>query len=90
MLSKKTVGLGTYFYPVNTLSNKKRAMRCRTRKPRSLKVRSYAVILLTLTSTWIFFPGAKISDIIFVTEINGILLNSMPKQLDQSGIGAGI
>ena len=36
------IGLGTYFFPVNALSKKKRAMSCGMRKLNGLKVRHYA------------------------------------------------
>ena len=42
------LGLGTYFYPINTLSNQKHAMHRRMRNPRELKVRRYAAHMIEL------------------------------------------
>ena len=38
------LGLGAYFFPVNSLSKKKRAMRRIMRKPRGLKVRCTRIV----------------------------------------------
>ena len=70
-------GLALYFTPINSLSNKKKrwAVEC---KPRGLKVRLYVAFLIGLNKYLDSFPGATLSDKIGVTELNEILLNSMP------------
>ena len=45
-LSRIVFGLGTYFFPFNTLSKQKRTMRRRMGKPYSLKVKCYAAFLV--------------------------------------------
>ena len=72
------LGLGAYFFPVNALPNQKRAIRCVTRKLHGLKVRCHSSSLVVLNEYLVVLPGKKISDNIYVTEINKILLNSMP------------
>ena len=64
------LGLVTYFFPVNALSNQKRAMRRGVRKPHILKVRRHADRMIDLNKYWDMFPGAKISDKFFMTELN--------------------
>ena len=70
--------LELYFPPVNSLSKQKRTMRCGMRKPSGLKVRRYVACLIDLNEYLASFPGATFSDKIGVTELNEILLNSMP------------
>ena len=53
------LGLGIYFYPVNTLSNKKRAMHHGTRNPCELKVRCYADCLININEYLASFIWAK-------------------------------
>ena len=43
-----------------------------------LKVRHYVARLIDLNEYLASFPGATMTDTIFVTELNEILLNSMP------------
>ena len=71
------LGLGTYFSPLNALTNKKRAMRRGMRKPRGLKVIFYAARLIELNEYLYVFLGEKIGNKFFVTELDEILLNSM-------------
>ena len=47
-------------------------------KPRGLKVRRYTARLIKPNDYLDVFPGANISDRIFLTELNEILLNGMP------------
>ena len=54
--------LGAYFFPVNALSKKRRAMRRRMRKSRGLKVRRYITCLVDINDYLDVLPGAKISD----------------------------
>ena len=71
-------GLAWYLPPVNSLSKQKRAMRHCMKKPHILKVRRYAVRLIDLNEYLASFPGSTIADKMGVTELNEILLNSMP------------
>ena len=62
------------FSPINSLSKQKRVM-CRCMKnPCNLKVRRYAVRLIDLNEYLSSFTGVTMG----VTELNEILLNSMP------------
>ena len=70
--------LGTYCFPVNGMSKQNRATHRRMRKPRGLKVRRCAAPLIGLNEYLDTFPGAKKSNKICDTELNEILLNSMP------------
>ena len=70
--------LGAYFYPVNSLSKKKRVMRRGIRKPHGSKVRRYTDFLIGLNNYLASFHGAKLNENIGMTELNEILLNSMP------------
>ena len=49
-----------------------------TRKPRGLKVRHYADHLIELNEYLDLLPGTKLTDKICMTEMNKIMLNSMP------------
>ena len=69
--------LGTYFFPVNVLSKKKRVMSHRMRKIRGLKVTRYTACLIYLNEYLAVLPGAKISLKNCVTEINENPLNVM-------------
>ena len=71
-------GLAQYFYPVNSLSKKKRAIRRGMKKTCSLTVRNYAARLIELNEHLASFPGATLTDEIGVTELNEIILNNMP------------
>ena len=70
--------LAQYFPPVNSLSEQKRAILSWMKKRRSLTVRRYAERLIDLNEYLASFPGADFTDNIGVTELNEILLNSMP------------
>ena len=70
-------GLALYFTPINSLSNKKKRWAVEW-KPRGLKVRLYVAFLIGLNKYLDSFPGATLYDKIGVTELNEILLNSMP------------
>ena len=70
--------LAWYFPPVNSLSKQKRAIHICMKKPYRLKVRRYTERLIDLDEYLAFFPGAIMTDKIGVTELNEILLNSMP------------
>ena len=69
--------LAWYFFPINSLSKQKRAMRRCTKNPCSLKLRGYAARLIDLNQYLASFPGATMADKMGVTELNKILLNSM-------------
>ena len=70
--------LSQYFFPVNFLSQQKCTMWRGMKKTRSLTVRCYATQLIDLNEYSESFPGATLNDKIGVTELNEILLNSMP------------
>ena len=53
-------------------------MRRGMKKPRALTVRRYAARLINLNEYLASFPGDNLNDKIGVTELNDILLNSMP------------
>ena len=57
---------------------KNRVMICGMRKPRGLKVRFYAACLIDLNDYLDLFHGENLTDKIGMTELNEILLNSMP------------
>ena len=71
------LGLGPSFFPANLLLKKNCEIRCRTRKPRRLKVRHYAVSLIDFNKYLDSLPGEMLSEKIFITELNEITLNSM-------------
>ena len=70
--------LALYFFPVKLLSNQKRAMRCGIRKQCRLKVRRYKASLINLDEYLALLLGEKRPHKIGVTELNGIIINSMP------------
>ena len=70
-------GLSQYFFPINSLSEQKRAMRRGMKKTRCLATGPYAARLIDINEYFISFPGATLSDKIGITELNEILLNSM-------------
>ena len=53
-------------------------MRCRMMKPHKLKVNCYADHLIDFNDYLAAFPGVKGADNIVETDLNEILLNSMP------------
>ena len=71
-------GLAWYSPPVNSISKQKRAMRRCMKNTRSLKVRRYAARVIDLNEYLASFPGATMANKMDVTELNKILLNSMP------------
>ena len=71
------LGLGAYFFPVNSLSKQKRVMRRGVRKPRVLKLRCYAARLIYLDDYLDSFTGGNLTEKIGLTELNEVLLNSM-------------
>ena len=71
-------GIGYVRFPVNALSKKKRAMRHGMRKPYVLKLRCYMACLIDLNKYLPSFPGSTPTHKIGMTELNGILLKSMP------------
>ena len=70
-------GLAWFFF-VNLLSKQNLAMLRCMKNPRRLKVKRYAVHLVCLNEYLASFPGATMSNKMGITELNGILLNSMP------------
>ena len=50
------------------------------RKLRVLKVRRYAARMIDINEYLATFPGAKAGDNFFETELNEILLNSIPNR----------
>ena len=68
-------GLALYFLCELALKKKSAA---KWKKTRSLRVRRYAARLIDLNEYLASFPGAILADKIGVTELNEILLNSMP------------
>ena len=50
-------------------------------KPRSLTVRRFAARLIEINEYLASFPGATFTDRIVITELNIILLNSIPNCL---------
>ena len=54
------LGLASYFFPVNSLSKKNRAMRHGTRNPRGLKVIQYSARLIDLNEYLASLPGATL------------------------------
>ena len=66
------LGLGMYFFTVNAMYKQHHTMRHGIIQPRTL------LWLVDLNEYLAVFPGAKISDKMFMTELNEILLNSIP------------
>ena len=77
------LGLGTYFFSVNVLPKKKREMRHGMRRPHGVKVRCYADHLIDHDKYLALFPGATLTVKIGMTELNEILLNSMPNSCNK-------
>ena len=71
-------GLVIYFFPDNALSKLKTVMCRGMMKNRGLKLRRYTDRMIDLNEYLSVLHGAKLSDEIFETELNRILLNSMP------------
>ena len=82
-------GLAWYFFPVNSLPKHKRTMRRCMEKPHSLKVRHYAVLWIDLNEYLASFTGAIMDDKMGFTELNEILLNSMPNIWSKQAYGQG-
>ena len=61
-LNRVVLVLGTYYFPVNVLSNQKRAMRRRMRNSRELKVIWYAAHMFKINEYLDTFPGAKANE----------------------------
>ena len=68
------MGLGAYFSPVNALSKQMHAMRHKTRKPHSFKLRHYPTRMIDQNDYLYVFPGEKASENICDTELNEVLL----------------
>ena len=60
------------------LSKKKHKMRHGVGKPRGLKLSCYTARLIDHNKYLALFPGTNLTDKIGVTELDEILLNSMP------------
>ena len=71
-------GLAWYFFSVDLLSKQNRAMRRCMIKPHRFKVKRYAARLSYLNDYLASFTGSTMTDKIGFTELNDILLNSMP------------
>ena len=70
--------LALYLPPTNQLYKKARNAPRIEEKTRSLKVRRYAARLVDLDEHLNFFLGVTLSVKMYVTELNDIILNSMP------------
>ena len=68
------LGLGAYFSLLSFLANQKRAMRRGISNPRRLTVRHYVARLVYLNDYLVYFPGAKLTEKIGVTELNDFFL----------------
>ena len=68
------------FFTVNTLSNKKRAMYCISRKPRELKARCYIKRMYAINEYLIIFQGFNRNIVFGEIELNEILLYCMPNR----------
>ena len=68
------------FFSCDLISKQKRTMRRCMKKPRSLKVRRYSAHLIHLNDYLASLTGATMTDKIGVTELNDILLKSMPNR----------
>ena len=60
-LKQILLGLGTYCFPSNNFSNKKRLMRHGMRTPHKLKVRHYIAHMIELSEYLYIFPGTRTS-----------------------------
>ena len=61
-LAYNILALGTYYFPVNVLSKKNRAMHHGMSKLHGLKVIRHVACLVGLNGYLAVFPGAKISE----------------------------
>ena len=71
-------GLVFYFPPVNFIPKQKCAMCSRMKKPQSIKLRRYATPFIDMNEYLYSFLWAALNDKIDATELNNILLNSLP------------
>ena len=55
------LGLGTYFHPVNALSEQKRMMHHGMSNPRGLNIRRYNACMIGINEYFDVFPGEKAS-----------------------------
>ena len=67
-------------FSVHALSNQNRAVRCRMRKPRKLKVIFYYACMIGLNENLAYFPEGKARDKIGDMGLNKNLLNSLPNE----------
>ena len=58
-------------------------MRFKMKTTRSLKVRRYVPCLIDMNEYLVSFPGSTLAQKIDVTELNDIILNSMPNSLSK-------
>ena len=77
-LNNIILGLGTDFSPIYALSRQKCAMRPGTRNLHELKVRRYTDCMIEINEYFPALPVVKESDKIGETELNKIILNSIP------------
>ena len=82
--------LGTYLFPVNSISNKKRAMRPGARNPCKLNTRRYAALLTQLNEYLIAFTRFEFKQKFGDMELNQILLHSMTSGWDKQDFIQGI
>ena len=67
-------------FTINVLSNKKRAIHHGLRKTHKLKVVYYGAHMIELNEYFFALPVAKACDNIGYTELNEIILNSIPNE----------
>ena len=70
--------LGTYFFPVNYFSKKKRVVCFGMSNPHELISSFYAARMIKLNEYLAVFPGSDMNQKIVLTELIDILLHNMP------------
>ena len=71
-------GLLEYFFPINTLSKQKCAMRRGIRKPRRTTLKRFATRLTEMNKFLPLFPGSDASKKMEMEELDEILLRAAP------------
>ena len=67
-----------YFFPINALNKKKRAMRRAMTKPRDLQFKRFAARLTELNNHLPLLPGSRVAKNMDPEELNNILLTPSP------------
>ena len=72
-------GLLECFFPINSISNQKLAIRRAMRKPQSMTFKRFAERLTEMNNFLMLFPGSEASKKMEMEELNEILLDAVTK-----------